>query len=293
MDLNKFFSTTVMGIEIEKPLLFCFKALIIYLFTQTAVWIVNYLFRHHFHKQKKALIDKDNAEFFRHILIYALYLIGLTAFLALIPGMEKISNSILAGAGIMAMAVGLASQEVLKNIVSGLFLVFSKPFRIGDYVQVGSEVTGIVKEVTLRHTVIEDFENRTIVVPNSTMNTATIINSTVCDQTTCAILEIGVSYEVTLDKAIETMRKEIAKHPLLIDRRTDNEKKAGVEPVIIRVVNLGDSSITLRAWAWASSNEDAFVMKCDLLKQIKERFDAEKIEIPYPYFNQVIKQDPS
>ena len=49
--------------------------------------------------------------------------------------------------------------------------------------------------------------------------------------------------------------------------------------------------ITLKAWAWASSSSNAFILKCDLFKSVKERFDAEKNEIPYPYFNQIIKQD--
>ncbi len=290
MNLNDIFSTTFFEIELGKLFFFCVKALIIYLFTQTVVWIVNYLFRNYFTKNEKALIDKHNAGFFRRIIIYAVYLIGITAFLALIPGMEKVSNSILAGAGIAAMAVGLASQEALKNIVSGMFIVFSKPFRIGDSIQVGNDISGTVREITLRHTLIVNGENRTIIVPNSTMNTATIINSTIGDQATCAFVEIGVSYETSLDHAISIMREEIQKHPLLIDRRSANEKKSGAPQVVIRVTNLGDSAITLKAWTWASSSGNASVLKCDLLKSIKERFDAEKIEIPYPSFNQFVKQ---
>ena len=79
------------------------------------------------------------------------------------------------------------------------------------------------------------------------------------------------------------------KHPLLLDRRTEEEKKADVPEVVIRVVNLGDSAITLRAWAWAATAVNATVMKYDLLKSIKERFDKEGIEIPYPYYNQIVK----
>ena len=87
---------------------------------------------------------------------------------------------------------------------------------------------------------------------------------------------------------MQVMRDEIMKHPLLIDHRTEAEKKTDTPEVVIRVINLGDSAITLRAWAWASSTGNAFVLKCDLLKSIKERFDQEQIEIPYPYFNHVI-----
>jgi len=98
-----------------------------------------------------------------------------------------------------------------------------------------------------------------------------------------------VSYTTDLDHAINVMRDEIMKHPLLIDHRTEAEKSNGTPEVTIRVIALGDSAITLRAWAWASNSANAYAMKCDLLKAVKERFDTEKIEIPYPYYNQVIK----
>ncbi|MEG2513779.1 MAG: mechanosensitive ion channel family protein, partial [Bacteroidaceae bacterium] len=150
-------------------------------------------------------------------------------------------------------------------------------------------INGTVMEITLRHTIIRSFENRMIIIPNSKMNSSTIVNSTIGEQDTCSFVEVGVSYEVDLNKSIEVMRQVIMKHPLLIDHRTEEDKKNGVPMVTIRVTNLGDSAITLKAWAWAATNGDAFVLKCDLLKSIKETFDKENIEIPYPYFNNIIK----
>lgn len=288
MNLQDFFDTTVWGIRVGSVISFIIKALLIYVFTQATVSLVKYLFRQHIKRKGKADAEKSNLSFFQHIIVYTLYIVGITAFLALIPGMEQISKSILAGAGIAAMAVGLASQEALKNIVSGMFIAFSKPFRIGDYIEVNQSIAGTVTEITLRHTVIRTTENRMIIVPNSTMNTASIINSTIDDQAVCAFVEVGVSYNTDLNEAIRIMRSEIMQHPLLIDRRTEEAKAKGEEQVVIRVTNLGDSAITLRAWAWASSSANAYAMKCDLLKSIKERFDREKIEIPYPYFNQII-----
>ena len=151
-------------------------------------------------------------------------------------------------------------------------------------------VTGTVMEITLRHTVIRNAENRMILIPNSKMNSSTVVNSSYGETATCAFVEVGVSYTTDLDHAMETMRDEIMKHPMLIDHRSDGERKAGVPQVVVRVISLGDSAITLRAWAWAATPGNAFTMKCDLLKSVKERFDSEKIEIPYPYFNQIVTQ---
>jgi small conductance mechanosensitive channel len=288
MNISEILETTVFGISIHGVITFCIKAAIIYGFVRLVTAIIKYLFRRSLKKQGKIVLDETKVSFIRRIVIAAIYVIGIAAFLSLIPGMEKVSNSILASAGILAMAVGLASQEALANIVGGLFIIFSRPFKVGDYIKVDEVVVGTVTEITLRHTVIRNAENRMILIPNSKINSSTIINSTFGDYSTCSFIEVGVSYTTNLDQAIQVMREEVMKHPLLIDHRTAAEKKNGTPQVVIRVMNLGDSAITLRAWAWAGSTGDAFVLKCDLLKSIKERFDQEKIEIPYPYFNQVV-----
>lgn len=275
------------GISVRWLLTFVIKGAIIYLVVRVLTGVTKYLFFRSLHKQRKIALDETKVSFMRRIIVTAIYIIGIAAFLSLIPGMEKVSNSILASAGIMAAAVGLASQDALSNIIGGLFIIFSQPFKLGDFVEIDSTVKGTVIEITLRHTVIRDAENRMILIPNNKINSSTIINSSYGDTSTCAFVEVGVAYTVNLDRAIEVMRDEIMKHPLLIDHRTEEDKKKGLPEVIIRVINLGDSAITLRAWAWASSAATAYSMKCDLLKSVKERFDTENIEIPYPYLNVV------
>lgn len=290
MNIKELLQTTVLGIPIEGILVFCVKALVIYLFVRLFSGVVKYLFRRSLRKQGRVVLDETKVGFLRRIVVAAIYIIGATAFLSLIPGMEKVSNSILASAGILAMAVGLASQEALSNIVGGLFIIFSRPFKVGDFIKVDEVVTGTVAEITLRHTVIRNAENRMILIPNSKINSSTIINSTFGDGATCSFIEVGVSYTTDLNHAMTVLRDEVMKHPLLTDRRTEAEKQQGIPQVIVRVMALGDSAITLRAWAWAASTGDAFVLKCDLLKAVKERFDREQIEIPYPYFNQIIRK---
>ncbi len=275
------------GVSVRWLIVFAIKGVIIYLFIRLLTGVTKYLFRRSMRKQGKITLDETKVSFIRRIIVTAIYIIGIAAFLSLIPGMEKVSNSILASAGIMAAAVGLASQEALSNVIGGLFIIFSQPFKLGDFIELDSGVKGTVVEITLRHTAIRDAENRMILVPNNQINSTTIINSSYGDTSTCAFVEVGVSYTADLDQAISVMREEVMKHPLLTDHRTEEDKRNGVPQVIIRVINLGDSAITLRAWAWATSAGNAFVMKCELLKAIKERFDAEKIEIPYPYVNVV------
>lgn len=290
MDLNELLNVTVFGLSLSWLITFCIKATVIYLLIRVVTAVAKYLFRRSMQRQGKLMLDETRVGFVRQIVVAVIYLIGVSAILSLIPGMEKVSNSILASAGIGAMAVGLAAQGALANIVGGMFIIFSRPFKVGDYIMVDNVIKGTVTEITLRHTVIKNTENRMILVPNSTMNSSTIINSSFGEAETCAFVEVGVAYSTDLDHAISVMRDEVMKHPMLIDHRTKEEKDSGTPQVVIRVITLGDSAITLRAWAWANTTGDAFVMNCDLLKAIKERFDRENIEIPYPYFNQIVSK---
>lgn len=279
-----------LNVGLEDALVFCTKAVVIYLFVRLVTAVVKYLFHRSLTRGGRLALDVTKVMFVRQMVVTAIYVIGTSAFLSLIPGMEKVSTSILASAGILAMAVGLASQEALSNIVGGLFIIFSQPFKVGDHISVDNVVVGVVVEITLRHTVIRNAENRMILIPNSKINSSTIINSSYGDSSTCAFIEVGVSYDTDLDRAISIMREEIMRNPKLIDHRTDGEKAAGAPQVLIKVTNLGDSAVTLRAWAWASTSTDALYMKFDLLKSVKERFDREGIEIPYPYCNQIVRQ---
>lgn len=282
---------TVFGFSVRWIVVFLIKAIVICLFARLLSALAKHFFNRALRKQGKSAVDETKVGFLRQIVLAAIYIIGTTALLSLIPGMEKVSSSILASAGIVAMAVGLASQEALSNIVGGMFIIFSHPFKVGDFIQVDSSLSGYVMEITLRHTVIRNLENRMILIPNNKINSSTIVNSSYGDTSICAFIEVGVSYDTDLDRAMAVMNEVVEAHPSLIDRRDEVARQLGHPKVKIRVTALGDSAITLRAEAWAKNSAEAFAMKCDLLKSIKERFDREGIEIPYPYFNQIVKHE--
>ena len=130
-----------------------------------------------------------------------------------------------------------------------------------------------------------------IIVPNNVLNNQPIINSSIISATTCAFVDVGIGYGSDVNLAMAIMQEEALKHPLLIDYRTKNEKNNNAPQVVVRVTEWANSSVNLRAWAWAANNSNAFVLKCDLLKSIKERFEQEGIEIPFPYTNVILKKE--
>jgi len=263
-----------------------------------ATLLLSYIFNRfmkRYIKKSSAELDNDptNYQFLRHTITALIYLVGISLAVYSIPGLKTLAQSMLAGAGIAAVAIGFASQAALSNVIAGVFIVIFKPFRVNDRIEIGTTMSGVVEDITLRHTVIRNYNNKRIVIPNSIISNEAILNADIIDQKVVLWIEIGISYDSDIDKAKQIIANESEKHPLMIDNRTEEEKKEGYPIVEVRVISLGDFSVNLKAWVWAKDQPDAFVMKCELLESVKKRFDKEGIEIPFPYRTIVMKTPPT
>jgi len=231
---------------------------------------------------QKLKVDPTRYNFFKNAVDFIVYLIAAIVIFRSIPTFRAVGTTLLTGAGVLAAIVGFASQSAFSNIISGFFLVIFKPFSVGDRVKIGQLYTGDVEDITLRHTIIKDFENRRIVIPNSVISNETIINSTLTDEKICVFLDIPVSFSTNLDRAMDIIQQEGLKHKLCIDNRSPEELTKGEQPVIVRVITYADFGIQLRGYVWASNPTNAFDLKCDVLKSIQDRFHKEHIEFGYP-----------
>ena len=227
-------------------------------------------------------VDKTALNFAKRLISVVIYGAGIGASLTHIPELKVVGHSLLTGAGIFTLIGGLASQQVLGNIVSGFMILFFRPFRIGDRITIPGNYTGTVEDITLRETIVRDFENNRIIIPNSQISSAVVINANHTDNKVCKAIEIGVGYSSDLEQAMTIMQQEIGSHPLLIDQRTEEQIQDNAPIVAVRVTALGDSSITLKAWAWADSAANGFVLQCDSYINVKRRFDEAGIDIPFP-----------
>lgn len=233
---------------------------------------------------KNMEFDPTNYHFIRHTVVALIYLVGVAAAVGQVPELRKFTNSLLAGAGILAVAVGFASQHALSNIVSGFFIVLFKPFRIHDRISLKNRnFSGVIEDITLRHVVIRDYENRRVIVPNTIISDEIIVNSDFTDGKICKWVDVSIARQAEPNLAKRIVQEETLKHPLRVDNRTEAEKLEGKDEVPVRIIALNESSIDLRAWAWANNTADAFAMGCDLLESIHERFEKEGIAAPYPH----------
>ena len=226
--------------------------------------------------------DPTHYKFLKHFIIGIIYVVGISLAIYVVPSLKTIANSLLAGAGILAVSVGFASQHALSNIISGFFIVVFKPFKVNDRLSVRN-FQGTVEDITLRHTIIRDFENKRIVIPNTVISDEIIVNSDFNEQKICKWIDVIISHDSDLDLAKSIMEQEVLKHPHHIDPRTEEQLESGEPEVPVRVLMLKENGVVLRAWAWSHEAAVAFRMSCDLYESIKKSFDANGIQMA-PFF---------
>jgi len=233
--------------------------------------------------ESKSGDDLTNLKFLKRGVGVIIYLTGIGVAIYMIPQLRVLATTLFAGAGVLALAIGFASQQALANIISGIFIVMFKPYKINDRIQIRTDLVGIVEDINLRHTVIKDFTNQRIIVPNSVISNEILVNANYQEDKMTKRIDIGISYGSDIDLARTIMAEEVQNHPLFVDARTIDQIENGEPIVPVRVISLGDSSVNMRAWATTNNPADAFIIGCDLFESIKKRFDNEGIEIPFPH----------
>ncbi|KYK24820.1 hypothetical protein AYK26_02985 [Euryarchaeota archaeon SM23-78] len=242
-----------------------------------------------YHRNKIAA-EKTKFTFMRRIIVGIIYLVGIILIISSIPSLKTFSYSLLAGAGVIAIIIGFATQKTLANLIAGFMISISQPFRVGDRVRFKEEY-GVIQDITLRHTVLKTWDNRHVIIPNAMINEEVVNNYTLGDERILATVEIDISYDSDIDLARKIMTEEIMKHPKFIDNRTDVDLLAGKDPIKVRVVSCGDFSVKLRGYYWVPDPPSNLVSGYELIESIKKRFDKEGVEIPFPYRTVVYKKD--
>nr|WP_135851748.1 mechanosensitive ion channel family protein [Halorussus salinus] len=172
------------------------------------------------------------------------------------------------------LAIGFAMQDVIANFVAGVFIYTDKPFKIGDWVEWdGGSYSGVVEDIGLRVTRVRTFDNELLTVPNSQLTDGVIKNPVEGDRLRLKFL-FGIGYDDDIDEATEIIVEEAEAHPDIMDDPAPS----------VRLTELGDSSVGLQSRIWISnpSRGDYVKTRGEYVTGVKERFDAEGIDIPYP-----------
>ena len=216
--------------------------------------------------------------FLNSIIQVVIYVAGLILAVSRVPQLSRLTTTLLAGSGIVALAISLSAQESISNIVSGLFISLYRPFKVGDRIKlISSGVVGYVESITLRHTVIKTLTNTRITVPNSILNKEIVENSNLVETIASYYVDVSISYESDIERARRIMADIVGSHPLYVDVRKDkSEEKV---PVLMRAFE--SSGIALRARVWTKTVDDNFRACSDIRIELLKQFRNAGIEIPY------------
>lgn len=165
--------------------------------------------------------------------------------------------------------IGFASQSIIGNFVSGLFLIIERPMKIGDSVDIDG-IVGIVEDIRIISTTIRTFDGIYVRVPNQTVFTTKMINY-VANVARRFEYVIGIRYSDDADKAIDIIKKVVDDHPMALKN----------PPLQAFVDNLGDNSVNIIVRTWAPA-KDWYSLKMALLWRIKATLENEGIEIAFP-----------
>jgi small-conductance mechanosensitive channel len=183
---------------------------------------------------------------------------------------------ILTTLGVGGLAVGLALQDTLANLFSGVYLIMSKQVRTGDYVKLEDKHEGYITDITWRNTTIKELSNNVIIVPNSKLASAIFTNYHLPVKEITLTINVGVDYESDLEE-VERVTVEVAKKVLeeVSPELLDNEP-------FLRFHTFGDSSIDFTVFMRVNEFFDQRIAKHKFIKQLHKRYQQEKIKIPFP-----------
>lgn len=218
-------------------------------------------------------IDQTLATFFASVVRWGVLAIVLVAVLGIF-GIE--ATSIVAVFGAASLAIGLALQGTLSDLAAGVMLVVFRPYKIGDYVDIGG-TAGTVKDLTLFTTELNTPDNIQIIVPNG-QSWGSIITNYSAHDTRRIDLMFGIDYGDDAEKAMQ----------IILDVANAEEKILSDPEPWAKVTSLGASSVDITARLWCRS-EDFWDLKFQMTLAIKQAFDREGISIPYPHVVEIHK----
>ncbi len=205
------------------------------------------------------------------------YTINFIVLLLILSQLDFKLGPLLAGAGVVGLAIGFGAQSLVKDVITGFFIIFEDHFSVGDVVQIG-QVKGTVDEIGLRVTRIKSWTGEVHIIPNGSITQVTNFSL----HNSIAVIDISIAYEENIDRAIEVIKETMTR----IHAESSDMVK---EPSVLGVQTLGQSEVIIRVTAECKPNTQ-FSIARRANKEIKEALDAQGIEIPYPRLVHVTRQ---
>ena len=173
--------------------------------------------------------------------------------------------------GALSVGIGFGLQTIINNFVSGILILFERPISVGDWIQVGGQ-EGIVKNIRIRATELENFDKASVLIPNSTILSGDLVNLTRRRKGTRIIIPVGVSYGSNMKKV----------HDILLQCAKKTEGVSEKNPPFVWLTDFADSSVNFELRAYVDNVNDRGAVRSKLMFAIWDAFEKNNIEIPFP-----------
>lgn len=230
------------------------------------LWLIGALGRAMAKVMRKREVDPSLIPFLRG-LTTALLKVMLVISVIQMVGVQ--TTSFIAVLGAAGLAIGMALSGTLQNFAGGVMILVLKPFKVGDFIEAEGH-SGTVRSIQIFHTILTTPDNKTIVLPNAPVSTNAIVNYST-EARRRVDFTFGIGYGDDIDKA-----RKVIEGLITADKRIHQDPA----PLIV-VGELADSSVNLTVRVWVDSG-DYWGVHFDMTEQVKKRFDAEGISIPFP-----------
>lgn len=229
-------------------------------------------------KEGKQVVDDHRREVIFRILQLIMYIF---VAIGVLNYWEVNIRSILIGAGALAAIIGLSARHTLSAALAGIVLLFSRPFKVGDWIQVG-ETEGTVRRITIVNTIMQTPKDEQVVIPNDVIGKKTIKNKTNSDKLRVSV-NVEVAYEENTDEVLRLAENSVSNCDIIAD----------VPEPTAHVKNFNNSGfvVKLHFWIRRPTPRRRTVSKANVNKIIKDTFDDEGIEIPYPKRDIILDYD--
>ena len=224
-----------------------------------------------------------HGKYLLQIIRLIIFVICLAEMLEAIDPELNMRSILLRGSALVVAVLGFAAQPVISAVMSGLLISIHKPFEIGDRVIIDGAATGVVEDITLRHTVISIYDGFRVIIPNSELNSRVVTNTSYRMKDRRGIhLSYSVSYETDVQKAMDVIRDCVAASPYTLSVE-NNGIREDSSPVYF--FKFDSSALILETTIWVARETDGCKAITDVNTRVLNAFRRYGIEIPYQYVN--------
>ncbi len=224
--------------------------------------------------------------FFERVIRSVILIGGSILALSGFGGLGSIWKTFLGGTAIVSAVLAFAAQDIIKDILAGMMISIYKPFEIGNRIELEGGLTGVVKDITMRHVVLATVETQRLVIPNSRLNSMVIKNNSYHTGNRSALFSFHIAYGSDVAWAMEVIRQAVEVSPYSVQGR---ETADGADYGDVYFMEYKDSSLRLQTTVYYNEKVPSEVVISDINLRVNYALRKNGIEIPYQYVNIINK----